>query len=341
MSQTLSEILTQTDAWQEALDKTLGHHAQRLRALTGNASYVLFTGCGSTYYLSLAASALFQSLTGRPARGVPGSELALNPETVLDDRPTLLVALSRSGATDETLRAVDQFRHLKGGPVLAITTRADQPLAAKADEAIVLEKGREKSVVQTRSFAAMYVATVALAALAADDNALLDALPMLPEVGQRIVETAGSRVQAIAANTQIKQFFFLGSGPLYGLACEGSLKLKEMSLTVSEPFHFLEFRHGPMSMVDEHTALVGLLSERNRPHEQAVLEDMARLGGRFLTLGEEDVHIAFRSHLPEPARGVLYLPPLQLLGYYRAVARGLNPDHPRHLNAVVHLDLSL
>ena len=340
MSQTLSEILTQTDAWQEALDKTLGHHARRLRSLLHDVERVLFTGCGSTYYLAVAAAHLFQSLTQCPARGVPGSELVLNPESIMDGRPTLLVAVSRSGATSETLRAVERFRSMHHGPVVAITTRGDQPLAALGDASVVLESAQEQSVVQTRSFAAMYLATTALSVIAAGDETLASAMGKLPEVGQRVIHASQEAIRPFGEDMDKEQFFFLGSGTLYGLACEGSLKLKEMSLTVSEPFHFLEFRHGPMSMVGEDTVLVGLLSERNRAYEQEVLVEMHRLGGTSLMLGEQDATVALNSHLPEPIRGVLYMPPLQLLGYYRAIAKGLDPDHPRHLSAVVNANLT-
>ncbi len=335
MSATLQEILSQPIAWQEALEIVFGQAEGVRPFLDGEVQYVVFTGCGSTYYLSLAAAALFQELTGRPARGVPGSELALNGRTVLHAGRPLLVAISRSGATSETLRAVEYFRQQTQGPVIAITTRGDQPLAAAADYAIVLEKGREESVVQTRSFAAMYVATVGLAVLAAHRNDLAAALHRLPEVGTEVIHRSHEIAREEGRNPHPERFFFLGSGILYGLASEASLKMKEMSLSVSEPFHVLEFRHGPMSMVDERTMLVGLLSERNRAHEEAVLAEMRGLGARTFVLAEREADVAFLSGLPEAVRGVLYLPPLQLMAYYRAVSRGLDPDHPRHLNAVV------
>lgn len=335
MSVTLEEILTQPIAWEEAVNKTAGQSRDLLPLLKDLDGHVLFTGCGSTHYLSLAAAALFQKLTGRPARGVPGSELVLNGDTVLNGRTPLLVAVSRSGATEETLQAVEHFRRRGDGAVIAITTDGSQPLASMADYAIVLERGREKSVVQTRSFAAMYVATVGLSLLAAGVTEGLEALERLPALGQRIISEVQDMAQKVGKDRNITHFFFLGSGILYGLASEASLKMKEMSLSFSEPFHFLEFRHGPMSMVDKGTMLVGLLSERNHKHEQAVLDEMAELGGHVFSLGERDATYAFHSQLPEIVRGPLYLPPLQLMAYYRAVARGLDPDRPRHLSAVV------
>ena len=114
--------------------------------------------------------------------------------------------------------------------------------------------------------------------------------------------------------------------------------MKEMTLTHSEPFHFLEFRHGPMSMVNEKAVVVGMLSDANRLHEAKVLSEMKLLGGTILSLGEQDADVTFESRLPESVRGVLYLPVLQLMAFYRSITKRLNPDRPTHLTAVVRLD---
>jgi glucosamine--fructose-6-phosphate aminotransferase (isomerizing) len=118
-----------------------------------------------------------------------------------------------------------------------------------------------------------------------------------------------------------------------------NLKMKEMTLTHSEPFHFLEFRHGPMSMVTNSSAVIGLLSTTQRTHEQAVLDHMKTLGGNVISLAESGADLNFASGLPEAVRNVLYLPPLQLMAYYRSIAKGLNPDQPNNLSAVVELEL--
>ena len=115
--------------------------------------------------------------------------------------------------------------------------------------------------------------------------------------------------------------------------------MKEMALTHSEPFHFLEFRHGPMSMVTESAVVVGLLSEKNFSHESAVLDEMQAKGGIIVALGESNTDIVFESGVSESVRGVLYLPVLQMMAFYRSLAKGLNPDRPNNLSAVIQLDL--
>jgi glutamine---fructose-6-phosphate transaminase (isomerizing) len=336
---TRTEILSQPEAWADALDIT--QHASSLRPLLGrDYRQVLFTGCGSTYYLSLSAASLFQELTGRIARAVPGGELLLNSGAVMPSAgDTLLVAVSRSGSTTETVRAVEQFKKQKRGPVVAITNYGDQPLAGLADIPLVIEKGQEQSVAQTRSFASMYVAATALAALASGDGRLLDQMAGLPEAGSKLLKAYDSVAHEFGENLTYDRFYFLGSGGRYGLACEVNLKMKEMTLTHSEPFHFLEFRHGPMSMVTDSAVVVGLLSEKNHSHESAVLNEMQAKGGRILSLAESGATVSFGSGILESVRNVLYLPSLQLMAYYRSLAKGLDPDRPNNLTAVVKLDL--
>jgi glucosamine--fructose-6-phosphate aminotransferase (isomerizing) len=118
-----------------------------------------------------------------------------------------------------------------------------------------------------------------------------------------------------------------------------------MSLTNSEAYHFLEFRHGPKSMVDSSTLVVGLLSDTARRAETQVLREMKELGATLLVLAESaeglgwaDAVVPFGSGLPEGARLPLYLPVLQLLAYHRAVSKALDPDAPRNLDAVVKLE---
>ena len=335
---TFDEIITQTAAWTAAV-RVVDDNAGRIKELDLN-SYrqVLCIGCGSTYYLSLSAAALFQSLTGAVARALPSSELLLFPESAYVDGKTLLIALSRSGTTSETVRAVERFRVDHDGHVIVITNHGDSPLANLGDIVCAIPEGRETSVAQTRSFASMLVAATALSALpeAHDFGAYGD---ILADRGNRLLHDFRSWAQEHGRDPGINQVFFLGSGMRYGLASELSLKLKEMSQTVTEPFHFMEFRHGPISMVDTHTLVVGMVSEHAFDREMEVIGDIRSLGGNTVTIGEKGTDIQFGSGLPEHATGVLYLPVLQLFAYYRAVGSGKNPDKPCHLTAVVELDL--
>jgi glucosamine--fructose-6-phosphate aminotransferase (isomerizing) len=338
-SHTYQEITSQPAAWAEAAE-VVQKHTSELEALhLKNYSQVLCIGCGSTYYLGLATAALLQTMTGKIARALPSSELLWYPTSAYPGRAerSLLVSLSRSGATTETIRAVEAFRREGRGDVISITNYPESPLAPMGDINLIIPAGREESIAQTRSFASMCVAATGLSAVLAGDRTLLGSLAGLRPVGERLLRNYHALARQWGEDSQLNQFFFLGSGPRYGLACEASLKMKEMTLSVSEPFHFPEFRHGPMSMITPQTLVIGLLSDAARSIEEAVLKDMKALGGRILSLAEDDADVTFASHLPELMRGVLYMPVLQLLAYYRSISRGLDPDRPHNLSKVIEL----
>ncbi|MCX6059575.1 MAG: SIS domain-containing protein [Chloroflexi bacterium] len=331
---TYNEIKSQTQAWAQALDVVKASHLP----IAGDYTQIIFTGCGSTFYLSLSAAAMYQELTRRSARAVPGGELLLNSQTVLTDQKTLLVAISRSGTTTETVKAVEKFKRENRGDVVVISNY-DEVLSRLADVNILIDKGQEESVAQTRSFASMYVAATAMCARMAGREDLVEAMGKLPEVGNWVIGNYESYAKEIGENLSFDRFYFLGSGIRYGLACEVNLKMKEMTLTHSEPFHFMEFRHGPMSMVNENAVVIGMVSESNLSHEKAVLNEMRALGGKTVALAESDAEVSFISQIPEQVRGVLYLPALQLMAFYRSLAKGLNPDSPKNLTAVVKLNI--
>ena len=334
---TRHEILTQPEAWAatlEALQAQVATLREFYRA--GQYESVILTGCGSTYYLALAAAALFQELTGMPARGLPASEIWLYSRSAFTRQRMLLIAVGRSGETTETLRACQAFR-ANGGDVLTLSCYPGRPMTTLGDVNLVLPAGQESSIAQTRAFTSLYLATTALAAICADRKDVLDELARLPVVCRRLLSDYGALGRKLGSDAVLDRFYFLGSGPRYGLACELSLKMKEMSLSHSEPFHFLEFRHGPKSMLTPSTLLVGLVSETNRSHEISVLEEMRARGARLLAIEEGESDVTFASGVSEAARSVLYLPVGQLLALERSLAKGLDPDRPNNLDAVVKL----
>jgi len=333
------EIATQPEAWAAALD-VLEAQSALLRDFfkAGRYQSVLFTGCGSTYYVALAAAALGQELSGIPMQGLPASEVWLYGRSAcVSPERTVLVAVSRSGETTETLRACETFRALGGG-VLTLSCYPGRALSQAGQLNLLLPSGQEESVAQTRAFTTLYLGAVGLIALWSRRQALLADLHALPEAGRRVIGRCGDLARALGAALALDRFYFLGSGPRYGLACELSLKMKEMTLSHSEPFHFMEFRHGPKSMVTSTALVVGLVSEARGGYERAVLDDMRGLGAQVLTIGEQDADVAFESGLGEALRGALYLPAGQLMALERARAKGLDPDRPNNLDAVVKLD---
>ncbi len=338
---TLREIFSQPQVWAESL-AAFDLQDPQLQSLleAGAFDQVIVTGCGSTYYLALTAARLLRK-AGSNALACPASELLLHPESIyLPGQRSLLLSVSRSGSTTETVRALEQFQANAGGPVIAVSCDSGSPLARGADFVIAIDAAQEKSVAQTRSFSSMAVVLQQLAALLGGHN--LAGSRRLPALCRDLLADYADLVQSLGQNDAISKFFFLGSDALYGIACEAMLKMKEMSLSYSEAYHTLEFRHGPMSMVGEDSLVVGLLSPEAARQEQRVLKEMAAMGATVLAIGQDpgphQRKITLPSDLPAWCTPVLYLPALQMLAYQRAIFTGCDPDQPHQLSAVVSLD---
>lgn len=344
---TLTEIVAQPRAIAAALREAPAlAETVRVRWPDALDRDVIFTGCGSPYYLARSAASIYQGVVGRRATALPASELLFFPgESVPPGCAGLLVAFSRSGETSETVAAVKRFQRRDDGPTLGVTCTADTSLTAAAATSLVLPEAAEQSLAQTQSFSAMLVAAQALIfALAGRSPSA--AFRELPALAAGVIAERPELIRQLGADLGFERCFFLGGGPFYGLAREATLKMKEMSLTSAEGFHPLEFRHGPMAMVDRRTLVVGLLSAAAFAEEAAVLAEMRALGARVLAIAprpvtaeQADEQIVLPPGLSDHERGPLYLPPLQLLAFHRAVAKGLDPDRPANLHAFVTLDL--
>lgn len=343
-NRTYREIMSQGEAWQSTLRHFDTKADAVLHLLQRTYSEVIFTGCGSTYYLSLSAAATWQRLTGIRARGVPASELWLFPNIVLSQQKTLLVPVSRSGETTETLKALDVFKkHAGADDILAISVYEDCELAKNVPLALITEGAEEESIAQTRSFTSMLLLTQAFANLASGDEDAMTSLRKVPGHFRRLIEMYEPLCKTLAADQNLNRFTFLGSGTYYGLACEAMLKMKEMSLSASEAFHFLEFRHGPKSVAAPGTLVIGLVSDTACEEEIKVLKEMQELGAVVMAIVDRDNHlpvnhvVELHTGISEVQRAALMLPVLQLLAFHRAYEKGLDPDKPTNLDAVVRL----
>jgi glutamine---fructose-6-phosphate transaminase (isomerizing) len=343
--QCYEDIKSQASAWEAALAAVESQAEDLEKFFAEKPGELLFAACGSPYYLGLANATLWRELLGLHVTVVPSSEIMLFPETVLPTagRPVLLIA-SRSGETTETVRAAETFAERFPGHTILIGCRSESRMGRLADLAIVIPEGNEVVIPQTRSFSSMYLAAQYLVALLDDDAELADALRRVPDLLPGLLDRWEPVVKR-AAEADWDSAVFLGGGPLYGVAVEATLKLTEMSLSSAVAYHTLEVRHGPRSVIDERTLVVGLGSLRGAPYERQVLAELAEetphvlafTPGEGWDLSELAAEIPLGDRIPEHALGLLYLPLLQLLAYHRALHKGVNPDESRNLTSYIEL----
>jgi glucosamine--fructose-6-phosphate aminotransferase (isomerizing) len=342
-SLTLREILDQPAAWAAALRRFERDAARVDRFFERQPpDEVVFTGCGSSYYLSMTAASVFQQVTGLRAKAVPASEILQFPEGVFaQEASPLLVASSRSGTTTETLRAVRAAAR-QGIPTLCLTCAGGSPLAHQADLALVSPQGAERSVVMTKSFSSLLLLGLLLAAQRGGDAGLRREISRLPAIGTRVLKIGLPLMHDIG--TTASRFVFLGAGPAHGIAWEAMLKMTEMAQRVAVAYHPLEFRHGPIAVAGPGTVAVLFGTEAGAKLETALVRDLRRLGATVVVLRDDwksgteaEVDVSLGVGLSDAARSVLYLPFAQALAYWRAVGAELNPDRPHNLTSVVRL----
>jgi glucosamine--fructose-6-phosphate aminotransferase (isomerizing) len=337
---TWRESSTSGEAIAAALDAADQAPQASLDALAG-AERIVITGAGSSYYLAQAVAAVARAELRRPVLAAPLSELILRPDGVLVGREPVVI-ISRSGSTSEAVTVAERMR-AAGHPTLAVTCRGDSPLATGADVTLVSPAGDEAAIVMTRSFASMLALLLAVVARLAGDDDLASDLRRVPERWPEA--TAAADVGRRLAASDWSRIVILGGGPAIGIAAEWGLKLTETSQVPTSAYEPLEFRHGPISVCEPGVLVVGLVGGPGVGDETAVVAEAAELGASTWLIARDedeargaggDVSL-IGGGLHPAARLPLLLHPAHALALGIAIARGRDPDAPRHLGQVVIL----
>jgi glucosamine--fructose-6-phosphate aminotransferase (isomerizing) len=313
---------------------------------------VSIVACGTAYHAGLLARHAIERLARVPVEVAVASEYRYSDP--IGDEKTLVVAISQSGETTDTLGAVQAARDF-GGRVLAVTNTQGSLITREADAVLLTRAGPEIGVAATKTFlaqiAALYLLALELARakggapkgeLSEEELLRLGRdLRRAPEKVEETLQMLGDRAQQAARLfDKARCALFLGRGPSYPVALEGALKLKEISYLPAEGHPAGEMKHGPIALIDEHCPVVAVLGEGLiREKTLSNVEETVARGARVVAVAREDDKAAQRM-----ARVVLPIPeapeflgpfvssvPLQLLAYHFAKGRGLDVDKPRNL----------
>ncbi|OAG73948.1 sugar isomerase (SIS) [Gluconobacter japonicus] len=280
-------------------------------------------GCGTSVHIadSIAASL---NANGVFSRAVAGNEWTRRPQDYVPSRirPNIL-ALSRSGESTETVAATIESRK-NGLHVTAFTCAEGTSLEKNADETILAETHAEEGIVMTASASLMLLMGLRYAGIAVT--------PETTKAAEDLLNDADPQLKALIEGRS--HFVFLGAGALYGVAREGSLKLQEMSLSQTEAHHPLEYRHGPISLIDDSSLVVFLYHPDTLEEESILAKDLMAKGARVLGLGGPGT-VSLSVKEGADVRPLVVLPVLQLFGEYVARSKGLDTLTPRHLTKVV------
>ena len=304
---------------------------------------VIFTGCGTSLYLAQASAHAFSTCTGISAKGMCCSELYYFPETYVGNgKKVLVVPMTRKSYTTEVRMAIDKVRSYPGVKSLAITCDAD---SSKYNDYMLLSpETPEDSVIMTRSFSSMIYLAVVMSYYVGGKKEKIEQLKDYAANAESFLKATDEMAKKIVAeHPECNLFITLGQGINYGIANECMNKMKEMSLSNSEAYYTLEYRHGPMSLVDDKTLIILLGNEDTVDGDAKLLTQMKEYGAKVLAIGNNaskdftdvdytlDMPYGYDSLQNAPIIGFIG----QLIGYYVAELKNLNADSPRHLTQAI------
>lgn len=307
---------------------------------------IYIAACGSAYHVGVVAQYIIESLVRIPVRVELASEFRYRDPLL--EKDGIVVAISQSGETADTLAAIREAKS-KGIPTLGIVNVVGSSIAREADNVIQTYAGPEIAVATTKAYSAQLIAIYLLAIQFAlvkgtiDENRyneLLTEMSALPTKIEKVLDDK-ERIQWFTskfANT--KDIFFIGRGMDYAICLEGSLKMKEISYIHSEAYAAGELKHGTISLIEDGTLVIGSLTQK-AIYEKTVsnLVEVKSRGAYLLgvtTVGNYAIEDTadFTIYIPktdELFATSLAIIPLQLMGYYMSVAKGLDVDKPRNL----------
>jgi glucosamine--fructose-6-phosphate aminotransferase (isomerizing) len=311
-----------------------------------NISQIYIVACGSAYHVGVAAQYVIEDLTRVPVRVELASEFRYRKPIL--DKNGLVIVISQSGETADSLAALREAKE-NGIKTLGIVNVVGSSIAREADSVFYTLAGPEISVATTKAYSTQLIASYLLAiqmgyvrGTITDDRykALLDEMQTLPDKISKILDDK-ERIQWFAAKySNAKDVFFIGRGIDYAICLEGSLKMKEISYIHSEAYAAGELKHGTISLIENGTLVIGVLTQ-SELYEKTVsnMVEVKSRGAYLMGLTEyghyevEDT-ANFTVYIPktdEHFATSLAVVPLQLLGYYISVAKGLDVDKPRNL----------
>jgi len=328
----IREIREEPDVFKKVLD----YDVIRVSRIVDKFDRLFLIGCGTSYFISqFGEFVLRKTSPNKSIRALPSSEL--NYEIDRLDEGTLVIASSRSGETTETCLSAKKAKDA-GAYLIALTNEMDSKLAKMADEVIPMQCGEENAVIMTKTFSSACLNLLKVSKAIRGETIS----ERFPEVVRGLIKDYEDDVKKLSKKVASSNFVFvLSHREGYPIAREGSLKMMEGAIVPTAPFHILEFRHGPKALLNEGTTVIAILSKDDMFKENVkVMEECVEKGSNviLITNSREEVDGASKLFvdLDDPSEfSIAAITPIQMLSYYTALEKGINPDKPKNLTKVV------
>ncbi len=306
---------------------------------------IQITACGTSLHAGRVAANWFSAIAGLPTQIDYASEYRYKNPYI--DKNTLLVTISQSGETADTLAALRYAKDQKYLASLAICNVPTSSLARESDFLLLTNAGPEIGVASTKAFTTQLIAlmllTLSLAKASGTNPKLrsrvIQALRQMPDIVEKSLELKGDIIDIASEIAQQDNALFLGRGMFYPIAKEGALKLKEISYIHAEAYPAGELKHGPLALIDERMPVVAIAPEHELAEKLVSnLEEVKARGGALYVFGnaKEKLSLERGKYISMPEcdfllTPILYTIPLQILSYEVALIRGTDIDQPRNL----------
>ncbi len=345
----IKEIYEQPGTLRNTL-RAQGHYLELISTFLDRATEVFLVACGTSYHACLAASYMFSKLAFLPTYPVYASEFIEQHGKSVNIDSTIL-AVSQSGETADTLAAVTCSQQ-RAATILGLTNTVGSTLTRVSRVYVGQQSGPEIGVAATKTFTSQLSVLAQLALklstkrgkVSQDEmDYLAEKLETLPQTVQEIIINQEEKVKALAKKYRdAKIFFFLGRGINTATAYEGRLKLMEIAYVPAIAFPAGESKHGPISLIEPGFPVVFICPRDGQTHKTLIgnIQEMKARGASIISIIEEgdeeakalsDDYVEIPKGIPEVLSPIPYIIPLQLLAYYMAVEKGINPDTPRNL----------
>jgi len=304
-----------------------------------------FTGAGSSYSLCRSAAVSSSMYTDFNAHSLAAGDLMMNfphYEKLLDN--TILIAPSRSGNTSEVIRGIQRAKREYDVPCVAVTAAEESDISALADLELSFPWIYDESVCQTRTVTNLYMIQLFMIAVIGGQQRMLEEIQEAVHNEEGYMKKNREKLKQIAEEDKWEKVVVLGDSELEGISDEAAIAFKEIPRVPSNYHHILDVRHGPMVLVDDRTLVIMAVSPFGAQLQNDLIVDLQNRKALVCSVGaleREEIKSDFHIQVPEYDNyGVMGIPFIyvpQVIAYYKAVKRGVNPDQPPELDSWVEL----
>ncbi|MCL4377920.1 MAG: SIS domain-containing protein [Actinobacteria bacterium] len=344
----INEIKSQGEKWIQIIKEYYKVEKVLISNIKDN-SIICFMGTGSSYNNSLMAEFAYNKLMNKQSYSINSSEYLFNPDVFIKPgyENKKVFAISRTGETTDTLLALKMLKKLNIF-LISLTTFPNSNIARNSNLSIVFEDLREESITSNRVVSSIALFLLCLFYKLCGKESLIEKINDYTETFFSNYNQYCNYISSIVKTMDFNKFVFLGPGPFYSIAREAALKVREMSITNTEFWPTLEFRQGYSTNIEEDNLIIAYLSKTNIDFQVKACMELEKAGAKILVISDKtklESYKKFYDYILEANLGlqdellcqVYYQLFGQLIGYYQALKKNIDPSNPKNLDYIVKI----